>query len=129
LGCTHGRGTRAPSRCRRLAELGCRTRLRALLPLLTTAAVLARFGHPPRTNVEAWRIYEAFLSDDRITFQNREPLGVDARWKALTNRGSASPKLWMDAYLAAFAQAGDYQLVTTDAAFAQFDGLDLELLG
>jgi hypothetical protein len=35
----------------------------------------------------------------------------------------------MDAYLAAFAQAGDYQLVTTDAAFAQFDGLDLELLG
>ena len=35
----------------------------------------------------------------------------------------------MDAYLAAFALAGGYRMVTTDAAFKQFRGLDLELLG
>jgi predicted nucleic acid-binding protein len=35
----------------------------------------------------------------------------------------------MDAYLAAFAFAGGYRMVTTDAAFKQFRGLDLELLG
>jgi predicted nucleic acid-binding protein len=42
--------------------------------------------------------------------------------------GTASPKLWMDAYLAAFALAGRYSMVTTDAAFRQFRGLDLLVL-
>ena len=44
-------------------------------------------------------------------------------------RDCASPKLWMDAYLAAFALAGRNQKVTTDAAFRQFQGLDLLVLG
>jgi predicted nucleic acid-binding protein len=35
----------------------------------------------------------------------------------------------MDAYLAAFALTGGYRMVTTDAAFKQFRGLDLRLLG
>jgi hypothetical protein len=35
----------------------------------------------------------------------------------------------MDAYLAAFALAGGYRLVTIDAGFTQFAGLDLVLLG
>ena len=35
----------------------------------------------------------------------------------------------MDAYLAAFALAGRYSMVTTDAAFRQFRGLDLLVLG
>lgn len=37
--------------------------------------------------------------------------------------------MWMDAYLAGFALAGGYRMVTTDGAFKQFRGLDLELLG
>jgi predicted nucleic acid-binding protein len=44
-------------------------------------------------------------------------------------RGTASPKLWMDAYIAAFALAGRYRMVTTDAAFRQFRGLNLLVLG
>jgi predicted nucleic acid-binding protein len=35
----------------------------------------------------------------------------------------------MDAYLAAFALAGRFRMVTTDAAFRQFGELDLMLLG
>jgi predicted nucleic acid-binding protein len=35
----------------------------------------------------------------------------------------------MDAYLAAFALASQYRMVTTDAAFRQFRGLDLLVLG
>jgi predicted nucleic acid-binding protein len=35
----------------------------------------------------------------------------------------------MDAYLAAFALAGGYRMVTTDTAFRQFSVLDLVLLG
>jgi predicted nucleic acid-binding protein len=40
-----------------------------------------------------------------------------------------SPKLWMDAYLAAFALQSGHRLVTTDRDFRQFKGLDLFLLG
>jgi hypothetical protein len=35
----------------------------------------------------------------------------------------------MEAYLAAFAIAGGYRIVTTGFAFTHFKGLDLELLG
>jgi uncharacterized protein len=54
---------------------------------------------------------------------------VEPLWKELAVRETASPKLWMDAYLAAFALAGRYQMVTTDAGFRQFRGLDLLVLG
>jgi uncharacterized protein len=50
-------------------------------------------------------------------------------WRQFSNRNSSSLKLWMDAYLAAFAWAGGYQMVTTDSAFAQFDGLGLVVFG
>ena len=79
--------------------------------------------------MEEWRGFETLLADDRIAFLDREPRGFDARWRGYSARDSASPKLWMDAYLAAFATAGGYQLVTTDAAFTQFPGLDLLVLG
>ena len=107
----------------------CRPTQQAFLRLLTNASVLAPYGNPPLTNREAWSAYEAFLSDDRIAFQANEPVGVEPLWKQLAARGTASPKLWMDAYLAAFALAGRYSMVTTNAAFRQFRGLDLLILG
>ena len=107
----------------------CRATQQALLRLLTNTSVLKPYGNPPLTNREAWRIYEAFLADDRIALQADEPVGVERLWKELAVRGTASPKLWMDAYLAAFALAGRYSMVTTDAAFRQFRGLDLLVLG
>jgi predicted nucleic acid-binding protein len=81
------------------------------------------------TNRQAWRAYEALVADDRIVFRVEEPAGLETRWKRYAMRNTASPKLWMDAYLAAYAVAGGYQMVTTDSAFKQFKGLDLELLG
>ena len=75
------------------------------------------------------RAYEALLADDRIVLRAEEPAGLKPRWKRMAIRDTASPKLWMDAYLAAFALAGGYRMVTTDAAFKQFGGLDLVLLG
>jgi toxin-antitoxin system PIN domain toxin len=111
------------------AVLFCRATRQAFLRLLTTAAVLAPYGIPPLTNQLAWSAYEALLADDRIVFQARAPAGLETRWRQLAVRDTASPKLWMDAYLAAFAQAGGYRMVTFDAAFAQFGGSDLVLLG
>ena len=46
---------------------------------------------------------------------------------ALSSR--SSPKLWMDAYLAAFAELSGMRFVTFDKAFRQFPKLDLLLLG
>jgi toxin-antitoxin system PIN domain toxin len=107
----------------------CRPTQQAFLRLMTNAAVFAPYGLQPLTNQQAWSAYEALLADDRIVFQAREPAGLEFRWRQLAVRGTASPKLWMDAYLAAFAQIGGYRMVTTDAAFKQFGGLDLVLLG
>jgi toxin-antitoxin system PIN domain toxin len=109
--------------------LFCRATQQTLLRLLTNAAVLSPYGNPPLTNRQAWEAYEALLADDRVAFRSEEPAGLEAHWRRFAVRGSASPKTWMDAYLAAFALAGGYRMVTTDAAFRRFRGLDLELLG
>ena len=108
----------------------CRATQQTLLRLLTNAAVLAPYGDPPLTNTEAWAVYEALIDDDRIVFQMDEPHGgLESSWQEFALRDTASPKLWMDAYLAAFAKAGCFRMVTTDAAFVQFRGLDLLVLG
>ena len=109
--------------------LFCRATQQAFLRLLTHAAVLAPYGNPPLTNQQAWQAYEALLADDRIIFRVQEPAGLDRHWKEFALRETASPKLWMDAYLAAFAHAGGFRMVTSDTAFRQFSVLDLVLLG
>ena len=107
----------------------CRATQQSLLRLLTNVSVLAAVGSAPLTNRQAWSVYDAFLADDRIVLQAREPAGLERRWRQLAARDTASPKLWMDAYLAAFAIAAGHQLVTTDKAFRQFKGLDVLVLG
>lgn len=107
--------------------LFCRATQQSFLRLLTTSAVLQPYGSPPLTNREAWTVYEGFMADPRIGWSD-EPAGLETHWNGLAMRDTASPKLWMDAYLAAFAIAGAHQLVTTDKAFEQHAGLDLLLL-
>ena len=107
--------------------LFCRSTQQSFLRLLTTEAVIKPYGTLPLTNAEARTIDEGFLADPSIGAAN-EPVGLEAHWKALAAHETSSPKLWMDAYLAAFAIAGGYQLVTTDQGFARHKGLDLLLL-
>jgi toxin-antitoxin system PIN domain toxin len=106
----------------------CRATQQGLLRLLTTSEVLGAYGNPPLTNREAWEVVGRFMEDGRITFVN-EPEGVEEIWKSLAIRDTNSPKLWMDAWLAAFAIRSGLQLVTTDKAFSQFKGLNLALVG
>ncbi len=116
-------GGRKPSE----AALFCRSTQQSFLRLLTTRAVLAPYGIPPLSNKAAWQACEGFLADKRVAWVG-EPPRLESHWKKLAVKSQASPKLWMDAYLAAFAMAGEYQLVTTDKAFRQFKGLDLLVL-
>lgn len=105
----------------------CRLTQLSLLRLLTTNAVFNPYGSAPMTNTEAQQFYAGLLADPRVGFAP-EPPGLEPHWDRLARRMSASPKLWMDAYLAAFAIAGGHQLITIDTAFRQFDGLDLLVL-
>jgi toxin-antitoxin system PIN domain toxin len=105
----------------------CRATQQSFLRLLTTQAVVAPFGIPPLSNKAAWSVYEGFHCKDQISWAD-EPSGLESHWKKLASGITASPKLWMDAYLAAFAITGGYQFVTTDRAFTQFKGLNLLLL-
>ena len=107
----------------------CRATQQTFLRLLTNASVLSPYGNLPLTNRQAWETYAALRADDRVVLRAEEPAGLETRWERLAVCDTASPKIWMDAYLAAFALAGGYQMVTTDAAFKQFRGLNLELLG
>ncbi|MBE7519057.1 MAG: PIN domain-containing protein [Thermoflexaceae bacterium] len=112
----------------RESVLFCRATQQGFLRLLTNASVLAPYGLPPLTNAAAWTAYEALIADGRIIFR-AEPDGLDQLWRAFSFSGASAPKLWMDAYLAAFAIADGCRMVTIDEAFRQFEGLDLLLLG
>jgi toxin-antitoxin system PIN domain toxin len=105
----------------------CRAAQQGLFRLLTTTLIMERYGVRPLTNKEAWAVFDGYLAGGRISCQD-EPEGVQAVWRKLASRNTASPKLWMDAYLAAFAISGGLRLVTTDKAFRQFSGLDLLVL-
>lgn len=105
----------------------CRYTQQGLLRLLTTSAVTYPYGLRPLTNREAVQRMDGLLSHERFPFAE-EPSGTQEQWFTFANVRTASPKLWMDAYLAAFAVVGGYRLMTSDKAFKQFKGLDVEFL-
>jgi predicted nucleic acid-binding protein len=59
-----------------------------------------------------------------------EPEGIRELWLELAALPVASPKVWMDAYLAAFAIRSGLPFATLDADFRRFQaaGLQLQLL-
>jgi hypothetical protein len=76
---------------------------------------------------QAWRMYDAILGDPRIEFLH-EPTHVETYWRRHTQRRLHSPKVWNDAYLAAFAQAAALELVTFDKGFAQYKDVRCTIL-
>lgn len=85
------------------------------------------YNLPALTNALAWQHYAALRDDLRVGWAAESPT-IDVRLKSFAVRSTASPKLWMDAYLAAFAVEGHHRLITTDHAFNQFKNLDLLVL-
>jgi toxin-antitoxin system PIN domain toxin len=75
----------------------------------------------------AWQLCDTTLTDPRVAFAT-EPSGLEAAWRHFTHGQQFSPKLWNDAYLAAFAQAGGYEVVTFDQGFAQYAGVAVTFL-
>ena len=94
--------------------LFCRSTQQSFLRVLTSVSIMAPYGYSALTNGEAWAAFESFMDDDRIAFQADEPLGIERLWEDFATRRIPSPKLWMDAYLGAFAVAAGLTLVTAD---------------
>jgi len=89
----------------RLSQLG-------LLRLTTTAAAM---GGKPLSIAEAWRVYDRFYEDDRVTFLP-EPPEAEKHFRERAVGRAASPKIWADAWMLAMANSAAGMLVTFDKA-------------
>ena len=109
--------------------LWCRATQQSFLRLASTAAVFRSCGVERATNADARAALEQWLVLRQVAFVE-EPPGVMAHWARLAAVDKVAPKLWMDAYLAAFAMAAGVLLVTLDQDFIHFEqqGLTLQLL-
>jgi uncharacterized protein len=102
----------------------CRMTQQGFLRLATNPKA---FGDEAVTLEKAWQLYDSFLADSRIWFV-QEPGGVESLWRDYTRGATFSPKIWNDAYLAAFARAAQYEVSSFDHGFAQFKDLNSKLL-
>ena len=91
----------------------CRLTQLGFLRLMTTAAAM---DGKPLSIVEAWRVYDRFFEDDRVTIFPQEPPEVEKSFREKAAGRTVSPKVWADAWLLAFAQAAEGVLVTFDKA-------------
>jgi uncharacterized protein len=107
----------------------CRSTQQSLLRLASTPAILKAYGAEAMTNRDALVALDALQGLPQVRVQD-EPPGVFALWRTFASVGTASPKVWMDAYLAAFAVAGGLGFVTLDRDFKRFaeHGLALTLI-
>ena len=107
----------------------CRSTEQSFLRLASTPALLKVYGAPGMTNSDAWVALDAFQALPQVCTRQEAP-GLVAIWRKLASADAASPKLWMDAYLAAFAIGGGLRIVTLDSDFKNFvaNGLDLALI-
>ena len=107
----------------------CRATQQSFLRLATAPALLKAYGAAGMTNRDALVALDALQALPQVNVRD-EPPGVFSLWRSLTSSDSASPKVWMDAYLAAFAMSGGMRMVTIDRDFTSFvtHGLDLSLM-
>jgi uncharacterized protein len=109
----------------------CRSTQQSFLRLASTPAVLKAYGATGLSNRDALLALGALMGLPQVC-ERDEPPGTFALWQRIAARDSASPKLWMDAYLAAFAISGGLRMASLDQDFRNFavHGLALDpLLG
>ncbi len=93
----------------------CRQTQMGFFRLLTTGAVM---GDETLTQRQCWTLYRQWIASGKAKLES-EPAGVSQAFEQRTMADAPSPKMWMDAYLAAFAEAAHLTLVTFDRALAE----------
>jgi hypothetical protein len=91
----------------------CRVTQMGFLRLVSNPRVM---GTDSVSQGEAWKLYEHMSRDERVFFAS-EPAGVEEIWKPVSLSLLSGTNLWTNAYLAAFAQAHSWTLVTFDKDF------------
>jgi predicted nucleic acid-binding protein len=96
---------------------------------VSTPTLLKAYGATGLTNRDAVAALGALMALPQVR-ERDEPPGCFALWQQFAASDSASPKVWMDAYLAAFAICAGLRLVSLDQDFGNFvsQGLDLRLI-
>ena len=102
----------------------CRVAQMALLRLLSNSTVMAS---DVCTHSRAWEIWDRVMNDARFLFM-QEPPTIEPALRQYSHADAPSPKLWQDAYLAAFSRGAGIALATFDRGFWRFPNLQLELL-
>jgi uncharacterized protein len=92
----------------------CRQTQMGFFRLMTTAAVL---GEEVLTQRQCWAIYDRWIDAGKAVLIP-EPAAIEPAMRLRATSDSPSPKVWADAYLAAFAETADLTLVTFDRALA-----------
>src|SRR5262249_42295261 len=102
----------------------CRITQMAFLRLLTNKAVMGSNVLSPSA---AWAKSAEFLALPEVQLL-AEPHGLDETWPLFCSAEGFSPKLWTDAYLAAFAKCAGLRFVSFDKGFSRFENLDCLIL-
>lgn len=102
----------------------CRVTHLALLRHLTHSSILKE---ETLTNSTALNVVQQLLNSYSVRLL-QEPVGTHDQLLQFGNSKTRSPQVWTDAYLAAFAIAGNLRFATFDKGFKKFEGLELELL-
>ena len=101
----------------------CRITQITVLRLLTTPTVM---GSDVKTMPEAWALWDKVCADDRVALLV-EPEAIEPEFRRFSAARSSSPKVWADAYLAAFAAVAGLKLVTFDRGLRSL-GADVHVL-
>lgn len=108
--------------------LFCRATEQSWLRLVTTPSLHRLYKAPTSTNRDAVTILSNWRSQDRVRCLDAEPEGTRELWLELAAIPSAAPKVWMDAYLAAFAIRAGLPFATLDTDYRRFEAAGLDLL-
>jgi hypothetical protein len=92
----------------------CRHTQLGLFRLLSTESVMKQ---DVLKQTQCWQVYDPWI-DSGLAFVAQDPPGLESEMRGRSSEGLVSPKVWADAYLAAFAEAGNLTLVTMDRALA-----------
>jgi toxin-antitoxin system PIN domain toxin len=80
------------------------------------------FGRDALSLTDAWQKYDLLMGDPRVSFAE-EPAQTEIHWRNFTQSQFFSAQVWTDAYLAGFALAGGFELVTFDKGFARYQNV------
>lgn len=99
----------------------------AVVPSPASSPTLqSAYRSKPISNAAAWEKWEELIDLPQVVFA-AEPDDLTDGWRQFAARNTASPKVWMDAYLAAFAISGRLDFVTLDRDFRSYQKHGLQL--